>query len=219
MIAFNLDQQREIFRNDDFQTKDFYQLNAALQSLELGSVSYKTLGRETGWADLLVNLVDAESNGSDPADAVVFLGPNSRILDKVAPESVRSRADIGPRLYYFEYFFRVGYEFPDAIHQLTNACRGTVFKLHSPADFAASIAKLQRRLDSDSATPLMRTSKQRIVLSFLLCLLALCGYWLRFPGSCSACPSGCGRRCNLCGVVDCLPRHPPASTVILEGRI
>lgn len=153
VVAFNLDQQREIFRQDHFDNAGFQKLAGALQDLELGTVSYQTLQRGDGWASLLVKLVNEEVKHSDPSDAVVFLGPNSRILDKIEPEAIRARADIGPRLFYFEYFFRVGYEFPDTIHQLTNACRGTVFKMHSAADLAASIAKLQRRLDSDEATP------------------------------------------------------------------
>ena len=153
VVAFNLDQQRVIFRDDDFENDGFVKLNRALQALELGTVSYHSLQRGTGWADLLVNLVNAEVTGDDSSDAVVFLGPNIRIMDKIDPEALRTRADIGPRLYYFEYFSHFGYEFPDSIHHLTNACRGTVFKMHSAADFAASIAKLQHRLDSDTAAP------------------------------------------------------------------
>ena len=153
VVAFNLDKQREIFRDEDFDDSGYRRLGAALQSLELGAISYRNLQRQNGWADLLVRLVNSELAHSDPADAVVFLGPTSRILDKVSPDAIRARADIGPRLFYFEYFFRVGSDFPDAIHQLTNACRGTVYKLHSPADFAASIAKLQSRLASGSETP------------------------------------------------------------------
>lgn len=153
VIAFNLDQQREIFRDDRFDDKGFERLSAALLDLELGTVSYKTLRQTNGWASLLVHLLDTEVSIRDPSDAVVFLGPNSRIADKIEPEAIRARADIGPRLFYFEYFFRAGYEFPDTIHHLTNTCRGTIFKMHSAADLAASIAKLQRRLDSDEAMP------------------------------------------------------------------
>lgn len=153
VIAFNLDQQREIFREDNFDDAAFRRLAIALQNLELGSVSYKTLQSGDGWANLLVKLVNSEISDRDPSDAVIFLGPNSRILDKISPDAIRARADIGQRLFYFEYFFRVGYEFPDTIHHLTSACRGTVFKMHSAADLAASIAKLQRRLNSDEATP------------------------------------------------------------------
>ena len=153
VVAFNLDQQREIFRDESFNDASYGKLGAALQSMELGAISYRTLQRAAGWADLLVGLINSEIAHEEPADAVVFLGPNCRIREKVDPDGIRARADIGPRLFYFEYFFRVGSDFPDAIHQLASACRGTIYKLHSPADFAGSIAKLQRRLDPDTAAP------------------------------------------------------------------
>jgi len=48
LVAFNLDQQREIFRQDPFDRTGFVQLAQALRDLELGTVSYKVVRQENG---------------------------------------------------------------------------------------------------------------------------------------------------------------------------
>jgi hypothetical protein len=55
VVAFNLDQQRELFRQDPFDAEDFGQLAEALRQLENATISYKALERRA-WADFLVRL-------------------------------------------------------------------------------------------------------------------------------------------------------------------
>ena len=56
VIAFNLDQQKEIFRRENFGEGDMPKLNVALRGLELGKIGYGTLEHKDGWADLLLGL-------------------------------------------------------------------------------------------------------------------------------------------------------------------
>src|SRR5262249_34052025 len=53
VIAFNLDQQRELFRSDDFGPDGFVDLAEVLRKTEMATVSYKSLQKKT-WAELLV---------------------------------------------------------------------------------------------------------------------------------------------------------------------
>jgi hypothetical protein len=149
LVAFNLDQQQEIFRQEQFNESTLPALSAALRSLELGAVSYHTLERTTGWAELLANLVQQQSSIDPASNAVIFLGPNGQPDRKVPREMLTPQSGALPRVFYFEYFPRFGYEFPDAIHNLTNALKGRVFKLHSPGDLAENIQKMQKELDRE----------------------------------------------------------------------
>ena len=83
LVAMNLDQQREIFRDDDFGEKAWSRLAARLRDLELGTVSYHVLGQERGWSDLLLDILAREIDSPAPSDAVVFLGPTARITEKI----------------------------------------------------------------------------------------------------------------------------------------
>ncbi|HSU30238.1 MAG TPA: hypothetical protein VLJ11_03300 [Bryobacteraceae bacterium] len=147
LIAFNLDQQREIFHQDHFNADGFAKLSRTLENLELGTVSYKAL-QKGGWAELLARLVNQEISRPDPSGSVVFLGPSTRTIDKIPPTMLLPRKSDSPQFFYLEYFpvWRGGSEFPDAIHHATNACKGTVLKIHSPGEFAEAMRKVNERM-------------------------------------------------------------------------
>jgi hypothetical protein len=150
VTVFNLDQQRVIFRDENFRHGSFRKLVESLQGLELGTVSYKTLQRQTGWLEMLLKLLNEQGQTLRAPDAVIFLGPVNRILEKVPREYLESCQNLGNRLFYFEYYPYVGAEFPDTIHQITSACHGTVYRIHTAADFAEAIEKMQRKMQADS---------------------------------------------------------------------
>jgi len=156
LIAFNLDQNREIFRQENLDHAGFRKLAHSLQQLELGTVSYRVIQNEYFAPELPLKLVrDEISNSPAAADAVVFLGPNARMRSKIAKEelaSVQSSAGQKLPIFYFEYFPAPGSEFPDTIHSLTAGLNGTVLKLHSPGDLAEGIARLQKRLEESGVS-------------------------------------------------------------------
>ena len=74
LIAFNLQQQREVFRQDHFDASGFLQLSKAIGNLELGTISAHTLQNRLGWKDLLARLSNQEVAAQDRSDVVIFLG-------------------------------------------------------------------------------------------------------------------------------------------------
>jgi hypothetical protein len=148
VIAFNLDQQQEIFRQDDFNPSGLGKLSHALRKLELGSISYRKLGQPQGWSELLTRLWRDEVEAKQPSHAVIFLGPTTRLSDKIPKTAVSLPKEKRPRFYYLEYFpaWRRGSELPDAIHHFTTQCDGTVLKIHSPREFASAIDRLRNEL-------------------------------------------------------------------------
>ena len=153
LVAFNLDQQKEVYHDDDFDRTGFYRLNQELSKLELGTISYKTLARESGWAELLGKLVRNEATATQPVDAVVFIGPTNRIKER-APDSLRAggggRTDLP--FFYFEYYPVPGREFPDTIQHWTDDLNGTTYKLYNPGDLALAINKMQKELKKSGAS-------------------------------------------------------------------
>jgi hypothetical protein len=148
VVAFNLDQQREIFRDDHFDRAGFRRLSRSLRELELGTVSYSVLKTQQGWADLLANMTNMEVNAENPSDAVIFLGPVTRIMQKVPPSNLTPARNNSPRFFDLEYipYWRAGSEFPDAIHHVTVSRNGTILKVHSPAELARGIQRMLEQL-------------------------------------------------------------------------
>ena len=151
VTGFNLDQQREFFEEENFTPHSFRKLFRSLQQLELGSVSYRNL-RQGGWSEMLTNLITTETKRDNRPEAIIFLGPSARILDKLPRQMLSSSCENGgPPIFYFKFSALPGNEFPDAIHHLTNACHGTVFTLHNAGDFAEAITKMQRKIRPELA--------------------------------------------------------------------
>ena len=152
LIAFNLDQEREVFRQEEFDAAGFTQLAQRLQKLELATISYKALGRQT-WHELLWQLTQEQLSAQHPADAVLFLGPTTHFDEKI-PKELIQKTEGGSQIFYFEYFpWR--YDFPDAIERLTRDLHGTVFKIHSPGELGQSIQKMlaQTKTGEPDAVP------------------------------------------------------------------
>jgi hypothetical protein len=155
--AFNLDQQRELFRQDQLDDAGFIRLADSLRTLELGVVSYRVLQQHEGWLDMLLDYANGELTAADPSDAVVFLGPRTRYFAAVPREKLRARETPNPHFYYFEYSppFVRGNRFPDTVSTLTKRLDGTVYEIFSPSDLALSIQRMLARVQprAEPSTP------------------------------------------------------------------
>jgi hypothetical protein len=152
LVAFNLDQQKELFRQEDFDGSGWDQLLEAMDKLQLGTVSYDTLAHRAGHVDLLKKLVDEELAGPSRSHAVIFLGPTARQNDRLPILARREESGPRPLFFYFEYkpyWFR-GAELADVVDHLTRSLAGQVFRIHSPTEFASAIKTVRASLDEKS---------------------------------------------------------------------
>jgi hypothetical protein len=146
LIAFNLDQQREVFRDEEFDGAGMTQLANRLAAVELGTITLATLQRDKGWAELLNRLIREECDRDPPSDAVVFVGPAQRFRTGSDAAELRVASDTAAPFFYFEYVPHPGSEFPDAIERAIKQAHGSVFRLHSPQDLADGLGRMRRAL-------------------------------------------------------------------------
>jgi hypothetical protein len=158
VVAFNLEQQKEVFRQDNFGERDVSKLNEALRRLELGKIEYATLLRTEGWAELLLRLLKEETHADQPSQALVFLGPLLRLAEKAPPEMLVGYQPSELPLFCVTYYPRVGSDFPDSLQDFTKALKGRVFRIHSPSELAQNLEKLQRAIEGDGTAKTARTS-------------------------------------------------------------
>jgi hypothetical protein len=83
LVLFNLDQQKELYRKDNFLLQDMPQVSQAMTNVELGKVDFQVLQNKSGAVDLLTDMVNRELQAQPPSDAVLFLGPAPRSFDRV----------------------------------------------------------------------------------------------------------------------------------------
>jgi hypothetical protein len=142
LVVFNVEQQRKLFRSERLDASGFSEIEGILKHTEQDTIPYQAL-RPKSWHDFLVGLAKEEVSAKDPPDAVVFVGPATRSVEKVPtkqPEIPRSR------FFYFK-FHEVGPVFPDAIDRLTKDLHGTVFPFYSAKDLAQAIQKLMAQVN------------------------------------------------------------------------
>lgn len=102
LVVFNLDRQKEIYRQEHFTPDQLETVRQAMFDLQLGVVDYQTLQHPEGRVDLLAGLVNRELQAENRSDAVVFLGPHTRSADKRVLEIGNGGAG-APKFFYVEY--------------------------------------------------------------------------------------------------------------------
>jgi hypothetical protein len=147
MVVFNLEQQKELYRRDNFTADAIQQVWRSLNTLELDLVDYKTLLNQKGHIDLLADLVNRETHAEQPSDAVVILGPMARFVDKPALGVLETPAGGLPRFFFFQYrpWMRQQASLPDTLTLTVNSLKGKVLTIRTPADFAKAIDQLEKR--------------------------------------------------------------------------
>ena len=142
LVAFNLEEQREVFRQEKFDAEGFARLATALKQLELATVPYQTLLRGSE-SKFLLRLAEEQTSAKDPSDAVVFLGP---LMSVDQEPLMQLRQPESPRFFYFE-FHGVGTHFPDSIEHLTKELHGSVFRISSANDLAVAIQRMLAQVE------------------------------------------------------------------------
>lgn len=147
VVAFNINQQQALFREDDFQASSIVRLADALSHFSLGTVSYDVLRQEHGPEEFLSGLLQSENARQERTNAVIFLGSaqhrrKGQVFDR--PIQTRLRAPV----YYFQYSPHPGAEFPDILDRLIGSGGITTFRVHSPGDYATSISTLEEQIEN-----------------------------------------------------------------------
>jgi len=181
VVAFNLEEQVEIFREQEFSSADFADLENALQHLELTVTSYQAL-QSGGAQPFLLKLASEPAPDKNPFDAVAFIGARAQGHDSPQAQPVAPAAS---KFFYFE-FDRAPRGLPmatrhttpydpmagaidcatcippdppfdhpvlvaDSLERLTKVLHGSVFRIQSAKDLVVSIPKMLAQIRSGAS--------------------------------------------------------------------
>lgn len=137
VVAFTLDQQRELFRENEFTSEGFPKLADALEKLELSTVPYQAL--RPGSASAYLQSLTTQEIANGPVDAVIFMGSMSRYREDV---HVPQEGATLPHFFYFEYDpWAVSFPESDSIALLMKDVRGSLFRFKSGVELAEQVRK------------------------------------------------------------------------------
>jgi hypothetical protein len=135
VVAFNMNDQRVVYRRENTDQIDFPGLGKALSSLKLGIVDYRKLSDKYSENDFLSKLIQDEL-GHNNADAVIFAGPKV-MLDGPAPvETIKDDiAAVSFPVFYMNYNLMPNQNpWRDSIGNVVKKLRGYEYTISRPRD-------------------------------------------------------------------------------------
>jgi hypothetical protein len=148
LVAFNIQEQRVVYRQSSSERIDFPALGHALESVKLGTVDMKRLAQKHGDTDFLTELIKKEMGAEDHPDALVFAGPKI-MLDAAVPQETLTpiATDVDYPVFYMNYILNPNaVPWKDSISRAVKVFRGTEYTISRPRDLWFSVTEMVSRI-------------------------------------------------------------------------
>ncbi len=134
VIAFNMQEQRVLYRQDESEQIDFPALGNSLHSLNLGTVDLKRLENKHGGTEFLSNLISQEVANTQ-ADAVIFAGPKVMLNEGLLQDSMKQLENVSMPVFYMNYnLYPQANPWRDSIGNAVKKLRGYEYTISRPRD-------------------------------------------------------------------------------------
>jgi len=148
LVAFNLQEQRIIYRQENADKIDFPALGDALQSLNLGTVDLKRLSQKNGDTEFLTGLIKQEIGATSASpDAVVFAGPKALLEESVPQDSLRQIGELAYPVFYMNYnLYPQAVPWTDTISKAVKYLKGQEYTISRPRDLWYAVTEMVSRI-------------------------------------------------------------------------
>jgi hypothetical protein len=151
VVAFNIQEQRVIYRQDSQDAIDFPALGEAMRTVKLGTVDASKLQRKHGDTEFLTELIRSEMGGSDHPDALIFAGPKVMLDASVPEDALKPLSDVDYPVFYMNYALNPqAVPWRDSIGRVIRVFRGTEFTITRPRDMWFSLSDMISRIVKSS---------------------------------------------------------------------
>ncbi|HLJ13138.1 MAG TPA: hypothetical protein VKV15_01475 [Bryobacteraceae bacterium] len=147
VVAFNMQEQRVLYRQENADRIDFPALGNALNSLNLGTVNLKVLSQKHGDTDFLADLIKQEIGGPNHPDALIFAGPKVMLDENVPQDSLKQIGDLQYPVFYMNYNLNPqAVPWKDSISRAVRFFKGTEFTISRPRDLWYAVSEMVSRI-------------------------------------------------------------------------
>ena len=146
LVAFNLQEQRIVYRADNSERIDFPALGEALTSLKLGTVDLGRLSQKHGDTDFLTDLIRRETTDAS-ADAIVFAGPKAMLEENVPQDSLKQIGELRQPVFYMNYnLYPQQIPWNDSIGKAVKFLKGYEYTISKPRDLWFAVTEMVSRI-------------------------------------------------------------------------
>jgi hypothetical protein len=147
IVAFNIQEQKVLYRQQSEDSIDFPALGEALHSIKLGTVDTHRLQQKHGDTDFLTQLIQDEMKDADHPDALVFAGPKVLLDASVPEDTLKPLTGIDYPVFYVNYTLNPqAIPWRDSIGRAIRVFRGTEFSVTKPRDLWFSMSEMVSRI-------------------------------------------------------------------------
>lgn len=152
IAAFNLEQDRVLYREHDAPMIDLPALGRAIEQLPLGTVSIERLRDKERSARFMAELVTEEMAASRP-EAVIFVGSKGGVDDGAVRGSLKSLKGPGCPVFYLNYSAGIQpAAWGDAIGGLVKLWSGSEYTINKPRDVVLAWRQVMAKLSINDGT-------------------------------------------------------------------
>jgi hypothetical protein len=148
LVAFNLRDQKIIYREVKEDQVDFLALERAMQSATTGTIDIGLLRDPQSETHFVTGLLaDQLAAQADPSDAIVIVGAKVSLDRKIPLDSLKAKGSAACPVFYLNYNSNPNEPWPDTIGAALKAYKGaTTYAIVLPRDVAGAMKELLSRI-------------------------------------------------------------------------
>jgi hypothetical protein len=150
VVAFNLEQQRILYRQEFKDRIDFQAIGQALKGLQLGRIDFARLQNKNSDAEFLGALIQNEfkvRDGGPVPDGLIIAGPKAVLPSGVPQEALREVGETEYPVFYLNYNLTPQLNpWRDSISQAVRYFKGLEFTISRPRDLWSAVTEVVARI-------------------------------------------------------------------------
>jgi hypothetical protein len=148
IVAFNMQEERVIYRQQEAPQIDFPALGEALKTLNLGTVDFRQLAQKRSDAEFLSGLITREiKDDRETPDAVIIAGPKVTLGDSSSPDALRQIGEAKVPVFYMNYNLNPqANPWRDALGMAVRSLKGAEFTISRPRDLFFAWTEIMSRI-------------------------------------------------------------------------
>jgi hypothetical protein len=152
LVAFNLQEQQVLYRQDSSDHIDFPELGQALKKLNLGTVDLRQLQKKHAETEFLSSLCKTETIDAG-LDGLIFVGPKALLNSNVPDDDLKQVGDLGYPVFYMNYSMDPQMiPWKDSISHVVRFFKGREYTISGPRDLWNAVTEVVSRISKTRQT-------------------------------------------------------------------
>jgi len=148
IVAFNMQEERVVYRQQEASQIDFPALGDALKTLNLGTVDFRQLAQKHADSEFLSGLMTREiKDERENPDAVIIAGPKVTFDDSGSQDAMKQMGEVKFPVFYMNYNLNPqANPWRDALGSAVRSLKGAEFTISRPRDLFFAWSEIMSRI-------------------------------------------------------------------------